>query len=126
MSCERNTVRCDGPDSKVPGRRCIVCSNTKIESLELQVDELKAILKAVEWVHDPETRMYWCPYCEEQREKGHAEGCALGHALHGAFPPGTVKRVQVPPDFRPGCICSSAFGGPCPVHTDPNTPGVKS
>lgn len=57
----------------------------------LQVDALKGILRRVEWANDGPMKSY-CPLCDYEKGNGHDEGCDLGHALHGAFPPTTEKR----------------------------------
>ena len=68
----------------------------ELDAALLQVDALKVVLQKVEWATDsgcsPESR--WCPECENRRESGHTEACSLGHALHGAFPPGVTEKPK--------------------------------
>ncbi len=40
-----------------------------------------AALEAVEWVYDTGLVGYWCPDCENEKEKGHADDCQLAAAL---------------------------------------------
>lgn len=54
--------------------------------LLLQNGELMKILRALEWIPDEYKGPKICPGCFSQQPEGHREDCALGHALHGAFP----------------------------------------
>jgi hypothetical protein len=76
------------------------------QRLVLQVEALKAILRKVEYVNDGEVGALWCPVCWSGKPAGHSEGCDLGHALHGAFPPTAEKQEDVLlGDFRDnGCF----------------------
>lgn len=78
------------------------------ESNRLNGEYLK-ILKALEWVQDEEVGAYWCPSCFVQRCESHLEDCALGHALHGAFPPTSERPIAL----CPKCGMQAHGGGDC-------------
>jgi hypothetical protein len=76
---------------------------------------LKDILRRVEWSQDGPMKSY-CPICESEKGKGHDEGCDLGHALYGAFPPTSDKPksecercCKHPGEHLPCCLHSTAI-----------------
>jgi hypothetical protein len=71
----------------------------RAETAELQIKALKAILRKVEYVNDGEVGALWCPVCWAGKPAGHSEGCDLGHALHGAFPPTSDKQIEPSPKY---------------------------
>lgn len=57
---------------------------------------LVAVLQSVEHIdsRNPSEGMRYCPACGEC-ESGHSDGCALGHALHGASPAGAALLAEM-------------------------------
>lgn len=68
----------------------------RADAAEADNSVLVDVLRSVEHVdsRNPSAGMRYCPACGEC-EAGHTEACMLGHALHGAFRPGTGYRAKV-------------------------------
>lgn len=86
-------------------RICTESGKMREESNRLN-DTLKKIIERIEWRNYGPDGQH-CPWCGWKKENGHAEGCDLGHALHGAFP----ISAQIPEKDGGG----REFGGVCEV-----------